>query len=110
MVIYKKLEEVMAQGPARTGYDILNAEDGLLNGCKCGISNYTHKEYDPNGGSVHDDQEGFFVLEGKGYALIDGEEIEMTPGACFMVLPGTKHTMKCAADSDYCRVFWFHAR
>lgn len=58
---------------------------------------------------AHDDQEGFFVLEGRGRAMVGDDEIVLEPGVCFVVPAGVKHCMKCEQDSGFCKVFWFHA-
>lgn len=109
MITYVKTEDVIAAGPARTGYDLINEENGAVNGCKCGVSIYRKLEYDPDGGKKHDDQEGFYVLEGKGYAQIEGKEYLLEPGVCILIPPGVQHTMRRDPAYEYCKVFWFHA-
>lgn len=105
MVPYVKLQDLMEK-ETRTSYTLLDEKMGCVNGCRCGISIYRYDEYP--GGSAHEDQEGFFVLEGRGLALIDGEELEMEPGMAFMIPAGVEHTMKRAPGSEYCKVLWFH--
>ena len=78
-------------------------------GCRCGVSVYTREEYDLTHAGAHDDQEGFFVLEGRGRAMVGDDEIVLEPGVCFVVPAGVKHCMKCEQDSGFCKVFWFHA-
>ena len=108
MIQYVKLDEVIASAGSRTGYNLLDEKEGCVNGW-CGVSIYRRTEYDLIHATAHDDQEGFFVLEGRGRALIGGEELVMEPGVCFMVPPGVVHAMKRDADCEYCKVFWFHA-
>ena len=109
MIPFARLEEVMAAAGRRTGYTLLDEKDGCTGGCRCGISIYRREEYDLERAAAHEDQEGFFVLEGRGRALIGGEELVMEPGVCFVVPAGTLHAMKRDADCEYCKVFWFHA-
>lgn len=108
MIPYVDANELLAKATT-AGCKLLDEDDGCQNGCKCGVSVYTRTEYDPSGGPAHDDQEGFYVLEGYGSALIGGKEYEMKPGICFMVPAGVQHTMKKSEDCDFCKVFWFHA-
>lgn len=108
MIPYVNADEILAK-TTTIGCNLLTEKDGCVNGCKCGISVYTNTEYAPDGGPMHDDQEGFYVLEGTGSALIDGVEYEMKPNICFIVPAGMKHTMKKSDDCEYCKVFWYHA-
>ncbi len=106
MIPYVKLDEVMAKEGTKTGYTLLDERHGCVNGCRCGVSVYTRDEYP--GANAHEDQEGFFVLEGRGKALIGGEELVMEPGMCFVIPAGVPHAMKRDKDCEACKVFWFH--
>lgn len=106
MVPYVKLDELIEKLGKRGSYTLLDEEQGCVRGCRCGISYYSHEEYGKS--SAHDDQEGFFVLEGKGRALISGEELIMEPGMAFMVPAGVEHAMKREQGYEYCKVLWFH--
>lgn len=109
MIPVVRLEEVIAANPGKTGHDLIGEAQGCVNGCRCGVSIYTRTEFDEDGGKAHLDQEGFFVLEGRGVALIDGEELILEPGMSFVIPAGVQHTMKRSVDSECCKVFWFHA-
>ncbi len=109
MIPYVNLSEVMEREGRKTGYTLLDERHGCVNGSRCGVSFYTREEYREKGVGVHEDQEGFFVLEGTGKALIGDEEIDLKPGVCFMVPAKTPHIMKKSKDCDVCKVFWFHA-
>lgn len=106
MIPYVRLDEVMEKAGKRTGYTLLDERHGCVNGCRLGISVYVLDEY--GSANAHEDQEGFFVLEGRGMALIDGEELVLEPGMAFMIPAGTPHAMKRDKDYDYCKVLWFH--
>ena len=106
MQIYTDLEDIMAQSQGRKSITLLDEKNGCVAGCRSGITIYDETEYGKGG--IHEDQEGFFVLEGRGLALIDGEELEMEPGMAFMIPAGVEHTMKRAPGSEYCKVLWFH--
>lgn len=101
------LERCIKEAGDRVGYTLLDERHGCVNGCRCGVSIYREKEY--GHGSAHEDQEGFFVLEGRGHALIDGQEIAMEPGDSFIVPAGVLHTMRRDEDCEFCKVFWFHS-
>lgn len=109
MISVVKLDDVIKSVGKRTGYDLLGENEGCVNGCRCGVSIYTRTEYNLEHAGAHEDQEGFFVLEGHGKALIGDDEITLEPGVCFMVPAGVKHCMKREPDCEYCKVFWFHA-
>ena len=106
MIPIVKLQDLMEQQGQRGAYTLLDDKTGCVNGCRCGISIYRHKEYKKE--DIHDDQEGFFVLEGKGFAKVDGEEFVMEPGMAFMVPAGVKHATKCDPEYEFCKVLWFH--
>ena len=107
MIPFVKESEVIAAEGERTGYNLIDERHGCKNGAKCGISFYTRTEF--HEGAEHDDQEGFYVLEGKGYARIDGEVLTMEPGVSFVIPAHTNHSMRRDPDYEYCKVFWFHA-
>mgnify|MGYP004616341143 FL=1 len=109
MIAVAKSDDIIEKTGKRTGYELIGEKDGCVNGCRCGISVYTREEYDLAHAGAHDDQEGFFVLEGRGRAMVGGDEIVLEPGVCFVVPAGVKHCMKCEQDSEFCKVFWFHA-
>ena len=76
-------------------------------GCCTGISIYTNTEYINPG--VHEDQEGFLVLEGSGWAMIGSEEFKIEPEVSFLAPAGKKHSVRRDPDSVLVKVFWFHA-
>lgn len=86
---------------------LLSAENGCRAGCRTGLLSYTQEEY--RQGGVHEDQEGFFVLEGAGRALVGEKEYSLLPGACFIVPPGLYHSIKKNPECDYVKLFFFHA-
>lgn len=106
MIPYVRLEDVMEQEGKRVGYTLLDERHGCVNGCRMGISIYWFDDYGKP--TAHEDQEGFFVLEGRGMALIDGEELVLEPGMAFMIPAGTPHAMKRDSQCEYCKVLWFH--
>lgn len=88
-------------------YDLLDEHNGCIAGCKTGVSLYTCVDYQQPGN--HKDQEGFFVLDGKGSVKIGEEYIELYPGISFIVPAGVNHSIKSSSAEIGVRVFWFHA-
>ncbi|HEY9053732.1 MAG TPA: cupin domain-containing protein [Rectinemataceae bacterium] len=88
-------------------YPLLSGQNGCRAGCRTGVLAYVQEEYKQGG--VHEDQEGFFVMEGRGRALVGEEELPLSPGACFIVPPGTYHSIKKDPECEYVKVFFFHA-
>jgi hypothetical protein len=88
-------------------FPLLNKENGCVAGCCTGISVYATEEY-PSAG-IHDDQEGFIVLEGTGRAKVGMEEFRIEPEVSFIAPAGIAHSIKKDPDSKPVKVFWFHA-
>ena len=77
------------------------------NGAAMGVTLVTANEYGYVG--VHDDQEGFFVAEGHGFAAIGDQEIEIGPNSYILLPPHTKHAFKKSETVSMMKLFWFHA-
>ena len=88
------------------GGPLIDASHGALNGYRIGIAYYGSDEYGAPG--VHDDQEGFYVLEGTGTAKIGDAEFKIRPGTGFIAHAGVPHTMKRDPDSSAIKVLWSH--
>ena len=106
---YTTLEEALAsRKPGKRGYTLLDGENGCTNGCRCGVSVYDNTEFPPDYGA-HEDQEGFLVLEGEGYAKLGDCEFPIKPGDSFIALPKVRHTIRANDESRPVKVFWFHS-
>jgi len=86
---------------------LLGDKTGCLNGCTAGVLSYTQEDYIQGG--IHEDQEGFYVLEGTGRAKIGDEEFEIRPGSCFFIPPGKYHYIKKDSSVPRIKLFFFHA-
>lgn len=100
-------EASATQFPEYVFRPLLGPECGTLNGCTCGILEYTQTEYKQGG--IHDDQEVFYVLEGTGEALVSEYKFPLRPGDCFHVPPGHYHAIKRDPGCPAIRLFFFHA-
>ncbi len=88
-------------------YRLLSEKQGCTKGCCSGI-NYVYAEEYPTPG-VHEDQEGFLVLAGTGWAKVGGEEFRLEPDVCFIAAKGVAHCVKKDPGVEFVKIFWFHA-
>ena len=95
------------QGAGHVSYNLLDQKNGCVNGCKTGISIYDSLEYSKPG--VHDDQEGFLVTEGTGWARLGDKEIKLEADVSFIVPAGVEHSIKRDPGTKFVKVFWFHS-
>ncbi len=100
----REVEPIAREG--HVSYPMLNESHGCVNGFTSGITCYTMADYLTPG--VHDDQEGFVVLEGRGWARVGAEEYRVEPGVCFIAPAGVAHAIKRDPDVDCVKVCWFH--
>jgi len=100
-------EAPFSEGPGYKAFRLLDERNGCVSGCKTGISLYVSETYGPPG--VHDDQEGFVVLSGSGWAKIGGEEFRLKPETSFIAPAKTPHSIRKDSGTDGVKVFWFHA-
>ncbi len=92
--------------PGTISYPVLGETHGCVNGFSVGITLYTEPNYLTPG--VHDDQEGFVVLEGTGWAKVGDEEFRLEPEVCFVAPAGRPHAIKRDANVPHLKVCWFH--
>ena len=95
------------EGVGHVAYRLLDEKNGCVAGCCTGVSVYDMTEYSEPG--VHEDQEGFYVIEGTGWARVGDQEFRIEPEGSFMVPARTAHTLRKDPDSNPLKVFWFHA-
>ena len=88
------------------GAELIGKNNGALNGFCLGIAVYYTDQYGEPG--VHDDQEGFYVLEGTGKVKMGNEEFEVWPGSAFLARKGVPHTIKRNPGSVPVKVVWSH--
>ena len=105
---YITLEDAIAEQSQRSGYKLLTEENGCTAGCCSGVSIYADTEFNTRPGA-HEDQEGFFVLDGEGYAKLDDLVFEIKSGDSFVAAPGVRHTIKSKYENQPVKVFWFHS-
>ncbi len=57
---------------------------------------------------IHDDHEGFYVVEGSGKAIVGEEEFDLAPGIAFYAPAGLPHAIKKDEHSVDLKIFLFH--
>lgn len=108
MKYFVRLKDVKpTERPYYTSRYLVNAENGCVAGCFTGISSHHRTEYPQS--QTHEDQEGFLVLSGTGWAKVGDQEFKLEPETAFIVPAGVEHTVKKDEGSEDLRVFWFHA-
>ena len=88
------------------GAELIGADNGATNGFSLGVAVYYLETYVEPG--VHDDQEGFYVVEGTGRARIGDEEFDIRPGSAFIAQKGVTHAMKKNPGSVPVKVVYGH--
>ena len=86
--------------------DLIGVGQGAVNGYKIGVTEYTTEEFLTPG--IHDDQEGFYVIEGEGVAMVGEEEFPIHPGSAFIAPRGVPHAVKKNKDSGPVKLVWSH--
>lgn len=99
-----EVEGIPASG--HVSYPMLKEENGCVKGFCSGITIYSAADYPTTG--VHDDQEGFVVLEGTGWARVGEQEMRIEPEMCFVAPAGVPHSIKKDVNSVDLKVCWFH--
>ena len=92
-------------GEGCDSYSLLGPENGCTGLCRTGITIYYETEYLP--ARTHPFQEGFYVIEGTGFARVGQREFPLHPGVSFLAPADTPHTVRCVGKPI--RLFWFHA-
>jgi mannose-6-phosphate isomerase-like protein (cupin superfamily) len=102
-----KLRDIQGSqsGSGITTFRLLGEGNGCSRGCTAGVSVFTSPEYNKAG--THDNQEGFYVLEGTGWARIGSEEYPIEPATALFVPALTEHAFR--VESGPLKLFWFHA-
>jgi mannose-6-phosphate isomerase-like protein (cupin superfamily) len=104
--VINEKEIYYSQNDTHKGGELIGVLNGAKNGFSLGISEYFAEEFGNFG--IHDDQEGFYVLEGSGSVLVGNEEFSIKKGDSFLVPANTKHMLKKDKNSETLKVLWSH--
>lgn len=88
------------------GGAVIDADNGATKGFCMGVAHYNNGEYLAPG--VHEDQEGFYVLEGTGMARVGDEEFAVRPGTAFIAQAGVPHVVKKDPRSGPVKILYAH--
>lgn len=89
-----------------SGGTLIDETQGAVNDFSMGISEYFAEEFGTVG--VHDDQEGFYVIEGSGVAKIGENIFDISQGDSFVVPAGVEHILKKNREAESLKVLWAH--
>jgi len=104
MAIRVNEDEALKGKPA--GGLLIGPEHGATRGFCMGVAIYDNEEYGAPG--VHEDQEGFYVLSGRGAAKVGDEEFPLRPGVAFIAQKRVPHSVKKSAGSKPVKLLWSH--
>ena len=106
MAIHQQESDVAKQpGPGQKSALLVGEAQGCTNGFCMGVAVYHCEEYDTPG--VHEDQEGFCVVSGRGMARVGDEEFPVAPGTVFLAARGVPHAIR-RTGQDPVKVIWAH--
>ena len=94
------------QNDSHKGGSLIDNTNGGVNGFCMGLSEYFTTEFGAEG--IHEDQEGFYVLEGNGMAKIGNKIFAIEKGDSFIVPANTPHVLKKDKNSVDLKVLWAH--
>ena len=103
MAVFTREQDVLKPDKGGT---LIGPAHGAVKGYCLGISVCDREEYNAPG--THPDQEGFYVLEGRGMAKIGDEEFEISPGVAFLAAKGVPHTVRKLPGSPPLKLLWSH--
>ena len=105
--LYSDLNQIMEREGEKISYTLLDELNGCVSGCRCGVTVCRRTEFGKGG--AHEDQEGFFVLSGRGMARVGNTEFGVHEGVAFIVPAGVSHTLCSASAEEPLKVLWFHS-
>lgn len=85
---------------------LIGPAHGATKGFCVGVATYEKETYNTPG--VHEDQEGFYCVSGRGMAKVGDEEFEISPGSAFIALAGVPHSVKKLPGSEPVKLVWSH--
>lgn len=91
--------------PGAHSHALLTRDEAPTKGC-CTMLNYFYSESFHTPG-VHEDNEGFYVVDGVGEIDIGGKLFSVSKGTSIIVPAGVEHSIRKIGDKDL-EVFIFH--
>jgi len=92
--------------PGHWGKTLIDAGLSSVNGFLMGVSEYEREEYGQPG--VHGVQEGFYVIQGEGFAKLGEEEFPIQSGSAFIAPAGVPHAIRKLPGAQPVKLVWAH--
>lgn len=106
MYVAKFNESNLKMSTGHRACQILSEEISGMAGVSTGMSIYFTETYSTPG--IHEDHEGFFVVEGDGWVKMGEDEFSVSSGTSFLVPAGTAHAICKKTGGVDVKIFWFH--
>jgi mannose-6-phosphate isomerase-like protein (cupin superfamily) len=87
-------------------YRIFTPENTPISNSTSSLGIYQTEEYPPMG--IHDDNEGFFVVDGHGKVQLGDIETDISPNMAFFAPAGVPHSIKKDPGSSDLKIFLYH--
>ena len=99
-------EEAFVHHPGADSAPLHLLAESAVAGCYTMLNRFFESEY-PETLGVHEDHEGFYVISGRGFFLLEEQEYEIAPGTAMLAPKGKRHGLKKTGNEDLV-VFIFH--
>lgn len=103
-VIEKKFDNYF-DSPFHRTFSLFNRENSPVDGFVAIVNSVVSDSYPEP--AIHDDNEGFFVIRGKGKIRIGGSEYSISENHAMLVPAGTPHAIRKDGSSEL-DIFIFH--
>ncbi|MBC5580471.1 cupin domain-containing protein [Anaerofilum sp. BX8] len=101
---YKSKE--ITQYPGAYSWEYFSEEESACKGFKAMMNHFYNEEYIVPYG-LHEDNEGFYVVSGKGKMIIGSEEYDLAPGVAMLAPAHVPHAIKKTSCEEL-EIFLFH--
>ena len=98
--------EVFTDTNSVVSYPLFDAGNAPVSGCAVMVNHFRNRAYPADLG-VHDDNEGFYVVEGTGKYIIRGREYDLRAGTSMFAPAGMPHGLKNTGEGPLV-VFIYH--
>ena len=100
-------ENEFLEFPGAVSYPIFTLESSPIANCSAAFNVFQSETY-PTTMGVHDDNEGFYVIEGFGKMMVGDEEYKLEPHTAMYAPAGVLHGIKKDPSSMDLKTFLYH--
>ncbi|AEV29239.1 cupin domain-containing protein [Sphaerochaeta pleomorpha str. Grapes] len=97
--------KVIKNFPGAISQIVFDEENSPITGFSAMVNEFQNTEFLPFG--IHEDNEGFFVLEGTGSMIVADEEFAISAGFSMIVPAHTVHAIRKTGEAKL-KIFLFH--